>query len=270
MKTASHYKKTKSFHYTHKQSKFEFLYGILPVQNALIHKKRSFFHLYLKKGKSPSQRIEEIQNLAEKATVSISWIERKELDSYCPNALHQGCILKCSSLPYANFDSIVPPPSSPPVFLALDQINDPQNLGAIIRSCAFFKAQGIILPSQHSPQLTPTVSKTSAGCLEHFPIVSVTNLARFLSERKKEGYWVVGMDANAVDDLRSLSLDRPLILVMGNEGKGLRPLVQNTCDWHVKISNPQFTGPPDVSSLNVSNAAAIAMYQLSISIFSPA
>lgn len=235
----------------------DYLHGILPIQNALHYRKRKLEHLYLKQGGPSSKRLEALAQAAKKIGVPVSWMDKKEMDEACPNVLHQGCLLKCGPLPFASLEDIKLDSEKPPVFLALDQVEDPHNLGAIIRSCAFFKISGIIVTELHSSGLTPTVSKTSAGTLEHFPVISVGNLARFLEVQKKSGYWIVGMDAEAEQDMKALTLDRPLIMVLGNEGKGMRPLVRNTCDWKVKIA-----GSVEVSSLNVSNAAAIALYQL--------
>ncbi|MBF0280103.1 MAG: 23S rRNA (guanosine(2251)-2'-O)-methyltransferase RlmB [SAR324 cluster bacterium] len=237
----------------------EFLYGILPVQQALLHCKRTMSLLYIKDG-PPSERIQELCRLAGNQKIPVQQKSSRELDALCPSVTHQGVVLACGPLPYAEAGLLDRVSSkNAPVFVALDQIEDPHNFGAIVRSCSFFNISGVIVPQHHASPLTSTVSKTSAGVVEHFPVIAVANLARFLKEQKKKGYWIVGLDFDAEQKISSLTLDRPLILVLGNEGRGIRPLVRATCDWQLSI--PGNTG---VSSLNVSNAAAIALYQLSV------
>ncbi len=224
-------------------------------------RKRVFSCLYIKEGSS-SERASELCRLAAEQAIPIHPLDKKKLDALCPSVTHQSVILACGPLPYADVSLLNQPNSeTPPIFVALDQIEDPHNFGAIVRSCSFFEVSGVIVPQQHSSALTPTVSKTSAGVAEYFPIIAVANLARFLKEQKKKGYWIVGLDAQAEQKITTLSPDRPLILVVGNEGHGIRPLIRATCDWQLTIP-----GNTDVTSLNVSNATAIALYQLSRSV----
>ncbi len=254
------FKSTKrSYRHSPKNNQTEWLYGILPVQQALLQQKRTIGHLYLKQDSHSSERLLALEHIAKKANVPISWKPRRELDTMFPNVLHQGAILECGPLPYVEESWLTQTDSESGIFVALDQIEDPQNIGAIIRSCGFFNVAGLIVHQEHFPGLTAAVSKTSAGVAESFPVIAVKNLSRFLKEQKKNGFWVVGMDMEAEQSMHSFTLDRALILVVGNEGKGLRPLVRATCDWLVSIP-----GNPQVESLNVSNAAAIALYQLTL------
>lgn len=234
----------------------ELLYGILPVQSALQHQKRTLFELYIKEH-ATSGRIEALQKKAEELGVAVRPLKSKAMEALCPAVLHQGVVLSCSPLLYADMAALEKNPKKNPIFLALDQIEDPHNLGAIIRSCSFFQVSGLIIPRHGAASLTPTVSKASAGTAEHFPVVAVPNLSQFLKSQKKQGYWIVGLDEQAEQSLGSLHGDRSYILVVGNEGRGLRRLVQSLCDWCVSIP-----GNPQVASLNVSNAAAIALYHL--------
>ena len=233
----------------------EFLYGILPVQNALQHRKRALFELYLKP--HPSGRIEALQQQAKVLGVATHLLDSKAMAALCPAVPHQGVVLACGRLPYADLQSVEKEAQTHPIFVALDQIEDPHNLGAIIRSCAFFQISGVIVPRHGSAALTPTVSKTSAGTAEYFPVVAVPNLSQFLQSQKKRGYWIVGLEEQASQSLATLQWDRPYILVVGNEGRGLRRLVQSLCDWCVRIP-----GSSQVAALNVSNATAIALYHL--------
>lgn len=240
---------------TQRKTGAEFLYGILPIQAALLHRKRPLFHLYIKEHAS-SKRIAVLQQRAEEIGISVHHLKSKQIEALCPSVPHQGVVLACGPLPYATMLELNNPQAHQ-VFVALDQVADPQNLGAIIRSCSFFEISGVIVPQHHSSQLTPTVSKTSAGTVEHFPVIAVSNLSQFLKVQKKQGYWIVGLDQQAEQNLSFLKWDRSYILVVGNEGRGLRPLVHSLCDWCVQIP-----GNAQVSSLNVSNATAIALYHL--------
>ncbi len=238
-----------------RMSPWEWLYGVSPVQEALRHQHRTFRQLLLKQ--PVSERLQEIQQQAEKLSIPVHLAERGKLDEICPEGVHQGVLLEATPREMLSPQPF-PSPTGNPIYLVLDQIADPQNFGAILRSCAFFGASGCIVARDHSCGITPTVSKTSVGVVEWFPVYAATNLKRFLDNRKEEGFWVVGMDGSAQSDLRDLQADRPLMLVLGNEGKGVRPLVLSACDWTVKIS-----GTNQVESLNVSSAAALALYQVS-------
>ena len=127
-------------------------------------------------------------------------------------------------------------------------------MGAVLRTCGFFDVSAVVVSKDHSCGLTPVVSKSSSGVVEWLPVISVTNLSRFLQKQKSEGYWIVGLAEESNQSFSQLVRDKPLILVVGNEGRGIRPLIRKQCDWLVSIA-----GNPEVSSLNVSNAAAVAL-----------
>ena len=240
----------------------ELLYGILPVQQALLHRKRVLFSLSIKESPA-SKRLKYLQNMAHEISLSVHYLNQGQLDILCPQVPHQGVVLSCGPLPYADYDLLdTPLPAAKathrfPIYVAMDRIEDPRNLGAIVRSCAFFNVSGVIVPRQNSSPLSPAVSKSSAGMVESFPVMAVANLPRFLKEQKKKGYWIVGLDTQAELSVTTLRQDRPYILVVGNEGQGMRKLVKSSCDWQVTIS-----GNIKVAALNVSNATAIALYQL--------
>jgi len=140
--------------------------------------------------------------------------------------------------------------------LALDSISDPQNLGAILRTAQCAGIEAVILPKDRSVRPTPTVSKASAGALEHSRLVQVTNLAHTLTELKTGGFWVAGSDVSGGRTLYDCDLTGPLVLVIGSEGRGIRPLVRQTCDFLLTI--PQVGA---VGSLNASAAAAVSLYE---------
>ncbi|MEI9805997.1 MAG: RNA methyltransferase, partial [Pseudolabrys sp.] len=141
------------------------------------------------------------------------------------------------------------------VVLVLDQITDPHNVGAIFRSAAAFAVSAIVTTQRHSPDATGALAKAASGALENVPLVSVQNLARGLAALKQSGFLVVGLDSSGDSDLAALPLRTPLALVLGAEGKGLRQLTKETCDYVARIELPG-----DLKSLNVSNAAAVALY----------
>lgn len=232
------------------------LYGVLPIEQALKHRRRNLHRLYLKKNYESSDRLKALQQLAQQQKVPWELVSVEELDRLCPDVTHQGVVLHCGPLPYVS-ESPLKQGGKPQVWMALDQVEDPQNIGAIIRSCGFFGVEGVIVPEAHFPGITPSMAKTSAGVSEWLPIMVVKNLSRFLVQQKTRQYWVIGLDMEASEPLTALTKDRSLILVMGNEGKGLRNLIRQQCDWMVHIA-----GNTEVASLNVSNAAAIAMYQV--------
>jgi 23S rRNA (guanosine2251-2'-O)-methyltransferase len=152
---------------------------------------------------------------------------------------------------------IAPPIDEIPegVVLVLDQITDPHNVGAILRSAAAFAVSAIVLTARHSPEATGVLAKSASGALEYVPLVAVQNLARGLEALKSRGFLLVGLDSEGEDDLARLPLRAPLALVLGAEGKGLRQLTRATCDHLARLDLPGA-----ISSLNVSNAAAISLY----------
>ena len=233
----------------------ELLYGVQPVLSALRHRKREFAELFLKSSKNSSRRIKKIRELAEEIGISINEVPWNKLNYMCPEAVHQGVVLRCSTLNFSLISDLPQPVEGKfPLVVVLDQIKDPQNMGALLRTCGFFDVSAVVLSKNNSCGLTPVVSKSSAGVAEWLTVISMTNLTRFLQKQKSEGYWIVGLAEESNQSLSKIERNKPLMLVLGNEEKGIRPLIRKQCDWLVSIA-----GNPEVSSLNVSNAAAIAL-----------
>jgi 23S rRNA (guanosine2251-2'-O)-methyltransferase len=171
-----------------------------------------------------------------------------------PDAVHQGLYLETDPLPSPAVEDL---PANG-IVLVLDQITDPQNVGAIFRSAAAFAVTAIVTTMRHSPEATGALAKAASGALENVPLVSVQNLARGLAALKQSGFLVVGLDSSGDTDLAALPLRAPLALVLGAEGKGLRQLTKETCDHVARIALPG-----ELKSLNVSNAAAVSLYVVS-------
>ncbi len=167
-----------------------------------------------------------------------------------PDAVHQGLYLEAEPLPSPEIAEIAGGP-----VLVLDQITDPHNVGAILRTAAGFDVAAMVTTARHSPEATGALAKAASGALEYVPIVTVQNLARAMAELKERGYLLVGLDSSSDADFGELPLRAPLALVLGAEGRGLRQLTRESCD-HVG----RLTLPGRIKSLNVSNAAALALY----------
>jgi 23S rRNA (guanosine2251-2'-O)-methyltransferase len=168
-----------------------------------------------------------------------------------PDAVHQGLLAEADPLPSPDIEDL----AASGIVLVLDQITDPHNVGAILRTAAAFAVAAVITTARHSPEATGVLAKSASGALELVPIVLVQNLARALAALKERTFLVVGLDSNAPDDLAAIKLNAPLALVLGAEGKGLRQLTGATCDQLVRLDLPGA-----IKSLNVSNAAALALY----------
>ena len=168
-----------------------------------------------------------------------------------PDAVHQGMLVEADPLPPPDIDTL--PPEG--IVLVLDQITDPHNVGAILRSAAAFNSRAVITTARHSPEATGVLAKAASGALEHVPLVTVQNLARALTELNDRGFMTVGLDSEGTEDLGAVTLQQPLALVLGAEGKGLRQLTRETCRVVARLDMPG-----EIKSLNVSNAAVLALY----------
>jgi 23S rRNA (guanosine2251-2'-O)-methyltransferase len=167
------------------------------------------------------------------------------------DAVHNGLWLEAEPLDAPAVEALAPEG----VVLVLDQITDPHNVGAILRSAAAFGVKALVTTARHSPEATGVLAKAASGALEHVPMVTVQNLARGLAALKERGFLTVGLDSAGARDLAALPLSSPLALVLGAEGKGLRQLTRETCDHVARLDLPG-----EIKSLNVSNAAALSLY----------
>ncbi len=174
-----------------------------------------------------------------------------------PDSPHQGLAASVGPLPDRDPEELGTNPEARSLVLALDQVNDPRNLGAILRTAAALGVEGVILPDRRSAELGGACAKAASGALDLVPLVEVVNLGRTLADLKRRGYWIVGLDASGPAALETLDLPPRIVLVLGSEGEGLRRLVAEQCDHLARLKID-----PRMESLNVSVAAGIALYLL--------
>jgi 23S rRNA (guanosine2251-2'-O)-methyltransferase len=224
----------------------ELVYGRNPVREAL-RGRRDVLELWA----------------SERAVATLDWLgegprprvkRERELTEAAGSADHQGVVAWCEPYPYADAWELAG--GDRPLLCCLDQVTDPRNLGAVVRSAAGAGATGVVVPAHGAAAVTPAVCRASAGAVEHLPVAVVPNLARYLADVKSERLWAYAASADGETSLWDLDLTDGLALVFGAEGTGVRPLVRRTCDGTVTI--PLAGG---VESLNVSVAAAVALYE---------
>jgi 23S rRNA (guanosine2251-2'-O)-methyltransferase len=238
-------------HHKRAEGGTEWLWGWHAVQAALANPARENFKRLLV---APS-KAREIEAAAAKAKVRFEQMENPDIARHLPaGAVHQGVALLAEPLAGIDLDALIDGPGG--VLLMLDQLTDPQNVGAIFRSAAAFGARGVILQERHAPALTGALAKAAAGAVDALPHARVINLSRALELLTESGWRAVGLDGSAQTTLEDALDARPTVLVMGSEGEGLRRLVAEHCDTLARIPMPG-----GFESLNVSNAAAVALYE---------
>jgi len=238
--------------------KTEILYGIHPVYEVLASRRRNIYEIYLQKD-NQSGRIDRLASLATHSGIRVKTVGSGYLKALVGMAGHQGVAAKVDPFPLTAISDILTAAEAKGethFVLMLDNVLDPQNLGAIIRTALCVGIDGVIMPKDRSAPPTPAVSKASAGALEHIFLSRVTNLVQTIKHCQKSGLWVMGLDKEADRSLYDSDLTGSIALVLGGEQKGIRPLVRKNCDFLVSI--PQLGA---LDSLNVSVAAAVAMYE---------
>ena len=238
--------------------KTEILYGIHPVTEALASRRRNIYEIYLQKD-NQSGRLDRLASTAANSGIAVKDVGPGDLKALAGVSGHQGAAAKVDPLPLTAVADILAAAEvrgGTPFLLMLDNILDPQNLGAIIRTALCVGIDGVVMPKDRSAPPTPAVSKASAGALEHILLSRVTNLVSTIKHCKKNGLWVMGLDKEADRSIYDGDLTGSIAIVLGGEQKGIRPLVRKNCDFLVSI--PQLGA---LDSLNVSVAAAVAMYE---------
>jgi len=230
------------------------LLGIHAVREAL-EAGRPVERVVIARGRG-GDRVEEIVRLARSRGVPVRFEDRAQLDRLAGSPQHQGVLALAAARSALALEDLLASPRPDALLVLLDGVEDPHNLGAILRSALAAGADGAIIPERRAAGLTETVSRASAGALEHLPVARVTNLARAMEQMKAAGFWLVGLDERAERDYTAADFTARIGLVLGGEGRGLHQLTRKRCDFLVSIPA---TGP--VRSLNVSVAAGVVLFE---------
>lgn len=239
----------------HEGSAEQKLVGIHSVREALRARARPLQYVAINRERHDS-RVEEVIELARVAHVPVRFESRAALDRLAGGAQHQGVVAIAAAKDVVELEDLLAPRATPGLLLALDGIEDPHNLGAILRSACGAGVAGVLLPARRSVGLTDTVERVSAGALEYVPVARVTNLVRALEQAHEAGYWSVGLDERSQTILWQHDFTGPSLIVIGAEGRGLHELTRKSCDFLVSIPMQ-----PGVASLNASAAAAIVLFE---------
>lgn len=235
----------------------EIIIGRNPVMEAL-KSGRTIHKILLSEQVNPNIR-KKIQQMSKQANAVVQQVPKHKLNQMTKGN-HQGIIAYVASYHYAQLDdlfAIAKEREEAPFFIILDELEDPHNLGSILRTADATGAHGVIIPKRRAVGLTATVAKTSAGAIEYIPVVRVTNIAQTIDMLKEQNIWVIGTAGETKEDYRSIDGKLPLAIVIGNEGKGISRLVKKKCDWLVNLP---MVG--QVSSLNASVACSLLLYEV--------
>lgn len=235
----------------------EWIIGRHPVAEA-IQSGREINKIWINKqsqGLSPAL----MEQLKER-NITVQFVPRQKLDQLAGTERHQGIVASVAAHDYADIDDLFKKAEAQgedPFFIMLDGLEDPHNLGSVLRTADAVGAHGVIIPKNRAVGLTSVVAKASTGAIEYIPVVRVTNLARTMKELKERGVWFIGTAADAPKDYKEIEGNLPLCLVIGNEGKGMSRLVRESCDFLIKIPMRGH-----VTSLNASVATGLLLYEI--------
>jgi 23S rRNA (guanosine2251-2'-O)-methyltransferase len=234
----------------------EVLYGVHPVEEAIRSGGRRLDYVLVSRERSP--RLEKLVELCKAANVRVSYEGKDQLTRIARTDAHQGAVAAVRERQFLTVEDLLASRGrfERKFFLALDGVEDPHNLGALLRSADGAGVDGVLLPERRSAPISGVVAKTSAGASEHVPIARVINITRALEQMKKANVWVIGLDERGTPDYTDFDFNLDCVLVLGAEGAGLHELVKKTCDHLLRIP---MAG--SVSSLNVSVAGAVVMYE---------
>ena len=237
----------------------EYIVGRNPVIEYLQHRAGCIEKIWIAEG-SMHSRIRQIIKQAKQAGVPVKRCTRRELDRLEPSVPHQGVIARVNLTGYSDLSSVlakIRSKESDALLVMLDGVQDPRNLGAVLRTADAANADAVLIPKNRAVGITPAVHKASAGASEYVPIVRVTNIAQTADTLKKAGVWVVGSARDASCSYTEANFSVPLCLVLGSEGEGIRRLVKEKCDYLVRL--PMLG---QIESLNVSVAAGVLLYEV--------
>ncbi len=226
------------------------LLGIHPVREAL-RAGRILDRVLVARG-AAGTKLQEIIDLCRQAGIAVRFVDREELDRLSGRGVHQGVIALGAAHAYSGLSDVL----GRDLLLVLDGVEDPHNLGAIVRTAHAAGAAAVIVPERRSAGLTDTAAKAAAGALEYLPVVRVGNISRSLEELKRSGYWIYGLDERGDALYHEVDFTKPTVLVLGGEGRGLHQHVREHCDFVIRIP---MAGP--IASLNVSVAAGVVLFE---------
>ena len=238
-------------HTSQPKNKDMLLFGRHPIELALKNPRRTILELYHTK--------DALAGIMLPPTIKTKCVDRPFLDSLVgKDTIHQGLVARVNPLSQPTLDDILKKikDKKTSLIVILDQITDPHNVGAILRSAVAFDADAVIVPEAGAPPETGTLAKSASGALELIPLIRVSNLIRAIEKLKKADFWCIGLDGYAKESISGAKLPQKCAFVMGSEGDGMRRLTQENCDYSVKLPMN-----PVIESLNVSNAAALTLYE---------
>lgn len=232
----------------------QYIYGKNTISEALNGQKR-VYEVFVSK----TLKDHTIPKLCQQLKIPYQIVSYGELDRLVGSVNHQGVVASVEGYRYYSIDEMIQaiPENKQPLILMLDGLEDPHNLGAILRTCDAVGVDGVIIAKNRSVSLNGTVAKVSTGAIDYVKVAQVTNLARTLEDLKKRGYWIVGCDNDQSQDYRSVDYNMPTCIVIGSEGKGISRVVKQQCDYKVVLP---MVG--HVTSLNASVATAVILYQV--------
>lgn len=237
----------------------ELLYGRNAVREALRARRRTFQRLLVSAGAQEAGTLGEVVRIAEEAGVPVARVDRRDLDRRFRDANHQGVALECGDYPYAELEdclALAEERGESVLLLMLDHLQDPQNIGTLLRTAEVVGVHGVIIPGRRAAEITPAVVNASSGAVEHLRVAVITNLAATIEQVQRAGVWVVGVeDDPRAQEYDRVDLDMPLALVLGAEGPGLARLTRERCDFLVRLP---MRG--QIASLNVAVAGSIVLY----------
>nr|WP_017553266.1 23S rRNA (guanosine(2251)-2'-O)-methyltransferase RlmB [Heyndrickxia coagulans] len=235
----------------------EYIAGKNPVLEAL-RAGREINKIWIAEG-SQKGATKQVMELARERKVAVQFVPKKRIDQVADEA-HQGVLALVAAYRYAetgDMFKLAKERNEHPFILILDELEDPHNLGSILRTADAVGAHGVIIPKRRSVALTATVAKASTGAIEHIPVARVTNLSQTIAGLKQQGLWIAGTDASGTTDYRQMDADLPLGLVIGSEGRGMSRIVKEACDFLIRLPMAGH-----VTSLNASVAAGLLMYEV--------
>ena len=236
-----------------------YIYGVNPVLEAIRRQPRDIERLYVARGGATARPAADLLGRARSMGIEIQEVDRERISELAHGGVHQGLVAQMRAFEYAALEDLLikGEPERPLLLVVLDGIQDPQNLGAVIRSAYALGAHGVVIPKDRSAQVTAAATKASAGATQLCPVAQVVNLSRALEKIKEAGAWIAAADPRSPQALWDAKLTGPLAVVVGGEGGGIRPGVLKQCDLRLRIP---MAG--EIGSLNASVATAIVLYEI--------